>query len=395
MNIEDRIKKAKIWLITKRPWFGQLSCYVNEIKNDKIPTAAIDLKGNMYYNPEWMDSLKDEELRGVLMHEILHLAFLHIPRCGDRDKLIWNVVADLKVNMEIINEHGVDISKEAIRPNRNSDSAILDNHTIRKVSDKTAENVYTEVRRKMKSAPSNYVPDLIIVANTPQEEEDLKKKGFKPVKASQAGKLSRNWQSRVFSASQTAKGDMPEGVKRELFKLEQGELPWHNILKTRFRKLAVKHSWKKPSKRYLPWYFPGRTRNEGIKVVGAIDTSGSMSKDQISKAVNELYGLTRAFQFLDLWVMDCDAAVYNTKKTKQHELANLILQGGGGTDFRPVFNWIKKELSDDIDCLLFFTDLYGDFPGKKPPYETFWITDTKNHDIPFGRKLMLEGDIEN
>ena len=87
---------------------------------------------------------------------------------------------------------------------------------------------------------------------------------------------------------------------------------------------------------------------------------------------------------------DCDAQVYEARKVKADELSRLLLKGGGGTDFRPVFEWVKKEFSDKIDSLVFFTDLDGSFPKDKPGYETFWVTDSTNATPPFGRKLLLE-----
>lgn len=395
MSIEERITKAKIWLLTKRPWFGQLSCYLNIIENDQVPTAGIDLRGNLYYNPTWCDTLTDKQIRGLLCHEVLHLALQHIPRCGERDKQLWNIACDLKVNIEIQNDHDIELPPGAIKPNSgySNKNYDFDGGTIKDIDEKSSENIYTIIRKKMKTKPQE-PGDLIIQPGNAAEAEALEKAGIKPVKASQAASLGRDWQSRVYSASQQSKGDVPAGVARELFKLEHAELPWNQIIRQRLRKLAIKRTWRRPNMRYLPWYFPGRSKNEGIKIVAVIDTSGSMSKEQITKAISELYGLMRTFQFLELWVTDCDAKVYNAKKVKMYELSKLLLSGGGGTSFKPAFEWVKEDLNNDIDSLLFFTDLYGDFPTTPPPYETFWVTDTKNHAVPFGRKLMI-GEEDN
>lgn len=390
MIISERITKAKIWLLTKRPWFGQLSCYLNMIENKLVSTAGVDLRGNLYYNPEWCDKLSDRQLRGLLCHEVLHLALQHIPRCGGRKPLQWNIAADLKVNMEIMADNNMELPPNAIQPGHHSDTYRYDGGKITDVAEKSAENCYQIIRKSMKKPPTTDMDLILSNSGDPDADQKLEDKGIKPIKASQTASLGRDWQSRVYSASQMAKGDMPAGVARELFKLEHSELPWQSIIKQRLRKLAVKHSWKKPSKRYFPWYFPGRTKNKGVKLVAVIDTSGSMSKEQITKALSELYGLMRAFNFLELFVLDCDAKAYEGKKVQIHELSKLLLQGGGGTDFRPAFKWVKKEFNDDIDSLIFFTDLFGDFPKTIPPYETFWATDTKDHKVPFGRLLRLE-----
>lgn len=103
MSLEDQLIKAKIFLITDKDWawFGQLSCYLTFIKNDGVKTAAIDLNGNFYYCEKWMETLSQKELRAVMCHEVLHLAFRHLDRVEYRDHKIWNIACDLKVNEEI------------------------------------------------------------------------------------------------------------------------------------------------------------------------------------------------------------------------------------------------------------------------------------------------------
>ena len=98
MTTEERITKAKIWLITNKPWFGQLSCYLNPRENNNIPTMSIDIKGNMYYNVKFCQTLSDEKLRAIVCHEILHLAFRHLDRYGERRFILWNFAADIKGN---------------------------------------------------------------------------------------------------------------------------------------------------------------------------------------------------------------------------------------------------------------------------------------------------------
>jgi predicted metal-dependent peptidase len=400
LSLEDRLTKAKIYLITNEPWFGQLSCYLNFIPNDRVSSMAVDARGNVYYNPEWTEKLESAEIRGVLCHEILHLALRHLERTDTANPQLFNVAADLKVNLEIPGNHNISLPEGGLRVNYEgswSTQTPEGSVTIEEIKNKTTEQIYYELRKKLKDKlPKDYQGDLIFSSGnlTQEEKEALEKMGITPVEKGDVARLGREWQSRVYSAAQTAKGNVPGGVAREIFKLENSEVPWTHILKDRMRRLSIKHSWKKPSGRYMPWYFPGRVKSSGIKLVAAIDTSGSMSKEQITKAISELYGLMQAFKFIDLYVMDCDAEVHDAKKIRRDQLSAMLLKGGGGTDFNPVFKWIKKNLNNNIDSLVFFTDLYGDFPKDKPPYETFWVTDTQNQDVPFGRKLILRSETD-
>jgi len=159
--------------------------------------------------------------------------------------------------------------------------------------------------------------------------------------------------------------------------------------------MTRERTWKKINKKYLPFYFPASTAQKGLNAVVAIDTSGSISQDQLTKALSEIWGLAQAFRSVRLFLMTCDADVWDTMELKNGNKAKLLkmkMRGGGGTDFRPVFKKIKKEYQNLIDCLVFFTDGYGDFPDKKPFYPVYWITDSRDVKFPFGRVIYLKED---
>ena len=78
----------------------------------------------------------------------------------------------------------------------------------------------------------------------------------------------------------------------------------------------------------------------------------------------------------------------------------MKIRGHGGTDFRPVFTYVdhlieKKELPD-LKGLIYFTDGYGAFPRKKPPYDTAFVfsgDDFNDKDVPpWAIKLVLRED---
>ena len=70
-------------------------------------------------------------------------------------------------------------------------------------------------------------------------------------------------------------------------------------------------------------------------------------------------------------MIECDAVVQKYYKLTRHSKVDRNVQGRGGTDFRPVFNFIKKK-NIRCDALIFFTDLEGQFPSKKPSYPVIW-----------------------
>ena len=66
------------------------------------------------------------------------------------------------------------------------------------------------------------------------------------------------------------------------------------------------------------------------------------------------------------------------------------LKGGGGTDFRAVFEYVEQNLYD-TNLLLYFTDLDGIFPKEEPLYDVVWIA-SQEGDIPFGKRIDIRSE---
>lgn len=138
----------------------------------------------------------------------------------------------------------------------------------------------------------------------------------------------------------------------------------------------------------------------------AIDTSGSTSGDLVQTFVQKTYNVLKStesfFTKINLHIIQCDAAIQeDVKITTQQEfddyLKTMKLHGMGGTDFRPVFDYVNSLVDtgefENLKGLIYFTDGYGDFPGKKPPYDTAFVfidDESNNYDVPsWAIKLVL------
>ena len=118
----------------------------------------------------------------------------------------------------------------------------------------------------------------------------------------------------------------------------------------------------------------------------AIDTSGSITLPQAQAFLNETYTILHSEESftkkINLHIIQCDAEIHSDKKvTSQTEfddyVSNLQIEGGGGTDFRPVFQHIDRlQKSGDLAHLkgiVYFSDGYGTFPNTPPSYDTAFI----------------------
>ena len=110
MNV-DSIKRR---LLVKYPLFGSVVANSNFIAEPAIETAGTDGK-TIYYNPNFIESITDDQQTFIFAHEISHIAFDHIFRGEGKDKYLWNIATDAVTNASLkqdglsMVEGGVDI----------------------------------------------------------------------------------------------------------------------------------------------------------------------------------------------------------------------------------------------------------------------------------------------
>lgn len=144
----------------------------------------------------------------------------------------------------------------------------------------------------------------------------------------------------------------------------------------------------------------------------AIDTSGSVSGAVVKGFINKTYSILKSeesfFSKVNIYVIQCDTEVREAKKLSdgrefEKYLRELEIKGLGGTDFRPVFEYVDKLILDgelkDMKGLIYFTDGFGEFPEHKPHYDTAFAFLRSDYEAgeppavpPWAIKLILEED---
>jgi len=139
----------------------------------------------------------------------------------------------------------------------------------------------------------------------------------------------------------------------------------------------------------------------------AIDTSGSVSGELVQSFVQKTYNILMQqenfFSKINLHIIQCDAVIHeDVKITSKAEferyLANMVLRGSGGTDFRPVFKRVDEMIQDkeftNLKGMIYFTDGEGTFPEQQPGYKTAFVfvkDDYKEPQVPaWAIKLVLQ-----
>lgn len=118
----------------------------------------------------------------------------------------------------------------------------------------------------------------------------------------------------------------------------------------------------------------------------AIDTSESCSGEVVAAFMEKTYNILRSSESfhdrVNIHLIQCDAAVQDDMKITsldqlERHLEGMELKGFGGTDFRPVFEYVdalvEKGEFTDLRGLIYFTDGEGVFPRRPPAYDTAFI----------------------
>jgi len=360
--MNKQLIKARSRLVLDHPFFGSLALRLRFVEDTSVDTAYTD--GQVIgYNPAFIKTLDLAQTQFLIAHEVMHVACLHHTRRGKRDKERWNVAADYAIN-GILEEAGF----------RQPQGALLNPC----FSDKSAEAIYG------------------LLPENPSNVDDGK---YGQVRDTPSGDIKQTeavGRVQLAQAAQQAKsmGNLPGGITRLVQEMLYPSLDWRELLRYFLEKAASNDfSWMCPSRRYLHLglHLPGFYTKELGPVVIAVDTSGSIDTDALNRFVSEISGVLEAFDTL-IDVLCCDREVQDHQQYDRQDLPLQIEpKGGGGTDFRPVFEWVENQGVNPC-CLIYLTDLECNrFPDDVPAYPVLWIqTGNNGYPVPFGEIVQMK-----
>ena len=346
----------------------------------------------IYFHPAQLGGLYRENRilvnRGYL-HMVFHCIFRHFGKPG-ADKRLWNLSCDIAV------EHMIDgIYHRSVRYSR----SLLRRETYRLLEKEkktlNAERIYKILKEQflkekelLQLEEEFYVDDHKYWVNQQPNQKP------NPL-------MSKKW------------GDISEGIETDLetFSREAGEQDGDFLdqLKIENRERYDYHGLSLYGN--MPLIEPLETREvkKVSEFVIVIDTSMSCSGELVRRFLEETYGILsdsgNFFQKVNIHIIQCDEKVHSDVKiTGREELQDymdsLELYGDGGTDFRPAFAYVEELMEkrefENLKGLVYFTDGYGIFPAKMPPYRTafaFMGQEPEDVDIPaWAMKLVITED---
>jgi predicted metal-dependent peptidase len=398
MKANERITKAKIRIQERSPFFAYLVLHLRvkeakEIQGQPIPTMAIDKFGNMYYNPDFVDTLSDEECIAVVLHECLHCAFCHLDRLSKRNPEIWNFSTDLVIN-DLLRANGFHLPKGCIGTDDEHEVEI-GGIKIQEVDRKTAEIIYDLLMSKAKKV--SYAGFDSHLNTKDGEGKGEGKKGGKEGEGLSKGEVT-DWTKVLCESVEYAKqrGNLPAGIERFVGELLNPKIAWKQMLNKYITNTMLSDfTYTRPSRRSVATgiYLPSMKREE-INVVVAVDTSGSIGQAELTEFMSEIVGISKSFNNIKIVVIVCDAEITEVVECKnghREDLEALQMKGGGGTAHQPVFSYISENLPD-TKLLVGLTDGFSDIECcEEPNYPVLWvISEGGKTELPFGEVVRLE-----
>lgn len=331
----------------------------------------------VWYHPDDLIGLyarSPEALRRGYLHMLLHCLFLHLYSGHDHDRL-WNLACDVAVEN------------------------LMEKQEMPRLSDGKKRDFIHNLDENLQSAEQIYE---YLKENGSPPEGDF---AFDDHSWTSVGQGSREkWERQLLSAfgqktGQGRRGWTPGGGEEVPAGEEGGEFDYRRCL-SRFTFLREEVQLDLDSFDYA-YYQLGLERYGSMPLVEpleyrevrrleelviAMDTSGSCSAEIVGKFLAETYKILASqenfFRKMKVYFIQCDCLIQDVTKIESREdwldyTKKIRIQGRGGTDFTPVFDFVKtlretRELKD-LKALLYFTDGDGFYPSAPPEYETAFV----------------------
>ncbi|MCH9024258.1 MAG: hypothetical protein IH931_02910 [candidate division Zixibacteria bacterium] len=394
MKTEEKITKARASLVLTAPFFASLALKMKLVADPSCETMWVD-GISMGYNPKFIQPLPLEQVKGLICHEVMHVACHHNTRRGERDFENWNIACDYAID-PIVKNAGFVQPWESINPTYHNWEAekifkdLLQNNKDKNHAggqDNKDDDNENDSSQTDKQPPGGF-----------GEVRDYPGKNGGKASAAEKRQAEQEQKIAVKQAAQIAKaqGTLPQSLERLINEITEPKIPWREVL-ARFLTEPARndYSWQMPNRRFIHQglYLPELKNPELGLIALLVDTSGSISQQDLNQFAAEMHSLLAAYK-TELMVIYVDAAVQGVEFIASDDTdMNLELKGGGGTDYRPGYDWLHEQ-GHMPTAAVYLTDGYCNSFPDEPDFPTLWVLTQKSDYFkpPFGEILVIDRD---
>lgn len=379
-------------LLIKYPFFGAILAYASFIPDGNIKTACTDGK-DIFYNPNFMNSLSLQEQLFVFAHEVCHIAFNHILRSEGKKMKLWNIATDAVINALLHKDRfplleGAIDKPEALYYDAEQMYQKLLEEENEKETPETGESLNDQDMQQTSETDvghdSHSMWEKVIEKKKEQKEVSKEEKQLDD----KVKEISEMGERKAFQQNEIIKKKLMEEFCQPVHRKVSSEsggcidhigvsaplIDWRRLLKE-----AVQYE--------VDWSYRNATLEDGVltpyleempmpETEILLDTSGSISETLLKNFLRECKNIVQTSK---VKVGCFDDAFYGFTEIKnEKDIDHMIFQGRGGTDFDVAVNAFTRRVENKI----IFTDGEARMPSKS--LDAIWI-------VFGGRKIQPKG----
>jgi len=379
-KVAARLVDIRGKIIKEYPFFGRLIMHL-PFGFSPCETAYTDMK-RIVIDPFFADSLSDDELMFVVMHELMHCVLKHCTRAKGRLALVYNIACDIVVNSVLLEAMGLNEYK------------IDDLNVMHLAPDGTEGRTH--------SAEEVYA---MLIAGS-QAVVEVFKKGFVVDKHEiwknicENSLREREWDRYIKKASKEVGtfSEIPESLRRHVsLTVSSAVIDWKQVLCDFICNDRCDFVYTTPDKRFsgdviMPSFKTDIPDGSAENIWFLVDTSGSVDDATLSAVFDEIKNATYRIENLSGYISFFDCAVTEPQPfDSTGDIDAMDVVGGGGTRFDIIFKKIDEFFEEKPRAIVILTDGYAEFPQEDAAQgiPVIWIICSTTVKVPWGQSVYV------
>lgn len=358
-----RVRLARMQIMLSHRFFGNMLMCSPMVETTNVATAATDMR-SIFYNPDFFDRISQDEVSGVIVHEVLHKTMSHGLRRGTRDPKRWNLACDYAINPLII-DAGFKLPK----------GCLFD----MKYLGMSAEQIYDVLDNHGNNGGGGQSSSQDTIG------EDLAEV---PHDAEARAEITREIRQQVAQAVTTARlaGNFKGALAKLIDSVLDPAVPWNDVLREYMTRVSHDdESWSRRNRRFNHVILPSRYSQTMGPIVIIGDTSGSITQREFDRIGTEIQVIAENLRPQSIRVVWADTAVSSEQVFECNEPLALKPTGGGGTDMRVPLAHVEQY---DPQVVILITDGETPWPTHDPQYPLIVCCTTKTN-VPVGQVIRV------
>ncbi len=408
-----RVMAARIVAQSRWPYLSTLLFNLKIVESQEVATLAVDEGWRMYYSPEFVMNQTPEALATMVLHEALHCVNQHGPRFRaltqpSERHVAWNSAGDVGINHVLDEAH---MPWGDFVPLRFSHLSKFDVKP-----EMATEKIYFTIVDYINEHPDEFLSQSdcgSVVGGKARDYEIARSDSGNPaIKSDQQDVIRDQVAQEILNhARNKGIGSLPGFLLRWAEDLLEPKIDWRKAFAGAFRSSLATvlgrrdYVYTRPSRRQSAMrtgsheiILPSMRKPAPPAIAVVVDTSGSVSIDEIKMFLAEVDGIVKANGISSgVTVIPCDAEVGEVQKLRSRgAITTLRLHGGGGTDMG-VGIAAAGLLRPTPKIIVVFTDGYTGWPDGLPKgVETMIVCLTASECLEttpsWAKKILIERD---